>query len=307
MYFYLGLWFPQAYRGRAIAVLMVGGVLSNIIAGPLSALLLSMDNLAGLHGWQWLFLIEGLPAFVLSFVVLRFLPDGPADAPWLSDLERNVVASRLATDPPAEHRKFWPALRDPRVYALGLVWFGIVLSVYGFDLWLPQIVQGMGFSHLEIGFVVALIFAAGAVSQVLVAQSSDALGERIWHVALPTFVGAAGWIASAGLVESVVLTLLALTIVRVGINATYGPFWNLPTLFLGGPAAAGGIGLIAAMGSFGGFVGSFAMGFLKQTTGSYTAGMAFLAFGMLASAIIVLAYGRVITRCSEQLRAATSI
>jgi ACS family tartrate transporter-like MFS transporter len=291
IYFYLSLWFPEARRARVIALFMLGGPISNIIIGPLSALLLGLEDLAGLHGWQWLFLVEGLPAFFLAFVCLRILPNGPGDAHWLSETEKNVIAARLASDPPAHHSNVWSALRDPRLIFLALAWFGITSSIYGFDLWLPQIVQAMGFSHLQIGFITASIFAIGAISQFLVARSSDAMGERICHIALPALLAAAAWMASAGFGMAVLPVLIALTLVRLGLNATFGPILSLPLSFLNGSAAAGGMALMTAVGGFGGFASSFAMGVLKEMTGGYAAGMGVMAAGLVMSTAIVLVLG----------------
>lgn len=291
IYFYLSLWFPEARRARAIALFMLGGPISNIIVGPLSAVLLGMEDLSGLRGWQWLFLVEGLPAFFLAFVCLRLLPNGPSDARWLSETEKDVITARLADDAPARHSNVWSALRDPRLIFLALAWFGITSSIYGFDLWLPQIVQAMGFSHLHIGFITALMFAIGAFSQFLVARSSDATGERIWHIALSALLAAAAWLASAGFGTAVLPVLVALTLVRLGLNATFGPILSLPLSFLNGSAAAAGMALMTAVGGFGGFASSFAMGVLKEITGGYAAGMGVLAAGLVMSAVIVLVLG----------------
>ena len=152
-----------------------------------------MDGVLGLHGWQWLFLLEGLPAFLLAFAVLKLLPDGPAHASWLTGAEKKTIAARHAAEDSTEHRDLWPALRDPRVLALGLVNFGIQCGLYGVQLWLPQIVQAMGFSNLATGFVVALPYVAGMGAMILWGRSSDARGERIWHVALPVLLAASGF------------------------------------------------------------------------------------------------------------------
>jgi MFS transporter, ACS family, tartrate transporter len=293
IYFYLSLWFPEARRARAIALFMLGGPISNIVVGPLSALLLGMDNIAGLHGWQWLFLVEGLPAFLLAFLCLKWLPDGPGGARWLSDSEKTVIASRLSNDPPARHTSARTALQDPRLIFLALAWFGITSSIYGFDLWLPQIVQALGFSNLQIGFIASSMFAIGAISQYLVARSSDAQGERIWHIAVPTLMAAAAWVACATFGAAVLPVLIALTLVRLGLNSTFGPILALPLSFLGGSAAASGAALMTVLGGLGGFASSFAMGNLKETTGGYAAGMAVLAAGLVVSVAIVLALGHV--------------
>lgn len=287
---YLGLWFPERYRASAVAVFYLGGPLSNIIGGPISGALLGMDEVGGLGGWQWLFLVEGLPAFFLSFAALKLLPNGPNDASWLNSSERNIIARRMAAEPPADHRDLWSALCDPRVYAFGIAYLGIALSIYGFDFWLPQIIQPMGFSNLAIGFIVATIFSVGFATQLICARSSDASGERVWHITLAALFAAIAWIG-VGLASWFPLALLALTAVRAGINATYGPFLSMPLSFLRGPAAAGGMALIVAFAGLGGFIGPVAIGVLKEATGNYASGMAFLAGGLVISAIIVFWLG----------------
>ena len=198
---------------------------------------------------------------------------------------------RLDSEDTAELREFWPALRDPRVATIGLVIFGVNVGVYGYLLWLPQIVQGMGFSNRATGLVVALPLAAGVVSMILWGRSSDASGERIWHTALAILFAAAGFVM-ASLVQSNLLALTALTLVAIGLNAFYGPFWSLPSTFLRGPAAAGGIALVNAVGALGGLLGPTIIGVLKELTGGYGASMAILAGALVLSALLVLTLGR---------------
>jgi MFS transporter, ACS family, tartrate transporter len=156
MIFYLTLWFPQTNRARFTATFIIANPLSFVIGGPLSGIILGMDAIFGLAGWQWLFLFEGLPAFLLAFAVLKLLPDGPAAAPWLTVDEKKEIITRLAAEDSPGERDLWQALRDPRVFALSLVLLGIVSGSLGVQLWLPQIVRAMGFASLATGFVVAL-------------------------------------------------------------------------------------------------------------------------------------------------------
>ena len=145
-------WFPREYRARLVGIFMAAIPFASTVGGPLSSLILQMDGTYGLRGWQWLFLLEGTPATVLAFAVLAFLPSSPNDAPWLNAEEKRIVAARLAAETAAhEHNDLGPALGDIRVYALGVVYFGYAMGAYGVQLWLPQIVQAMGFSTLEIG------------------------------------------------------------------------------------------------------------------------------------------------------------
>ena len=292
MVLYLTYWFPHAYRARLVAIFMAAIPFANIIGGPLSSLILQLDGAAGLHGWQWLFLVEAAPALLLAFAVLRFLPNGPADASWLTSEEKRTVAARLGKEDSAQHHDFWPALRDPRLWALGVVYLGYSAGAYGVQLWLPQIVQAMGFSTLATGFLVALPYIVTMVAMIVWGRSSDASGERIWHVAVPAFIAFGGLIV-ASLTGSNFVVFVALTFVLAGLLALQGPFWSLPPMFLSGTAAAGGIAFINTIGTgFGGFIGPSLVGVIKDATGGYAVGMAVLAIGPMLTATIVLALGR---------------
>jgi ACS family tartrate transporter-like MFS transporter len=290
MVFYLTLWFPRGYRARFTAMFVTGIPLASIIGGPLSGLILGMDGLGGLHGWQWLFLMEGVPAGLLAFAVLKYLPDSPASAPWLSLDEKETVVGHIATDDLVGKRDLWPALRDPRVLALGLVGFGNGAALYGSQLWLPQIIRAMGFSNLGTGFVIALPYVAGMAAMILWGRSSDHRGERVWHIAIACLISAAGF-AAASLTQSNVITVLALTFGVVGTLAYFGPFFSFPSSFSSGPAAAGGIALVNTLSNFGGFLGPTVFGMIKERTGNYADAMVALAIALTASAVIVLALG----------------
>jgi ACS family tartrate transporter-like MFS transporter len=302
MILYMTYWFTKAYRARLVALFMAANPLANIVGAPLSSLILGMNGVLGLAGWQWLFLLEGVPAILLAFAVLKFLPDKPKDAPWLSENEKALIATGLANDDTAEQRDFWPALRDARVYALGIVYFGYSMAFYGVGLWLPQIVQGMGVSNLATGFVIAPSYIAAVIAMIFWGRSSDKRNERIWHVALPALMMVAAFLV-ASLVHSNLVIFLALSLVLVGSMALQGPFWVLPSAFLSGAAAAGGIALINTMGTAaGGFAGPYILGFLRQATGGYAVGMAVLAIGPMLTAAIVLALGRAAARQSLAIK-----
>jgi ACS family tartrate transporter-like MFS transporter len=197
IFFYLTLWFPPSYRGRFIASFMAAAPLSGVVGGPLSGSILSMGDVLGLHSWQWLFLIEGLPASLLAFAVLKFLPDGPAAARWLSADEKKTIVAQLSAESAAEHHELWRALTDVRVIALGLVNFGVLAGANGVALWLPQIVKAMGYSTLLTGFIVALPNLISTVVMISWGRSSDAKGERAWHVAIPALIAASSFIAAS--------------------------------------------------------------------------------------------------------------
>jgi MFS transporter, ACS family, tartrate transporter len=293
MWLYLTYWFPRAYLARYTANFMIAVPLSFVIGGPLASLILGMDGVAGLRGWQWLFLMEGLPAFLLSFAVLKVLPDRPPRASWLTDEEKRTVAARLTTEDLPGRRDLWAGLRDPRVLALGFASFCFQASGYGLALWLPQIVQGMGFSNFANGFIVASSFALGIPAIILGGRSSSMRDERIWHVVLPLLLAAFAF-ALAGVMQSNVAVLAMFTFGWLGFYFAFGPFYSLPSTFLRGTAAAGGIGLFNTLGSLGGFFGPSLFGVLKQGSGDYATGLAAAAFGLVLAALIVFSVGRAI-------------
>jgi ACS family tartrate transporter-like MFS transporter len=294
MIFYLSLWFPANMRAKYGALYFLAVPLANVIGAPLSSAILEMDGTLGLHGWQWLFLIEAAPALLLAAVVFFFLPDGPAVAHWLSSWERAVIVERLAAErgPGLEHvSAVWRALLDPRVVLMCAVYFAVVVGLYGITFWLPQIVQSMGFSHREIGVIAALPYAVAVVAMIAWGAHSDAAQERVLHVALASLLGAVAFIFSAVL-ESQLQVLIALALAAIGVCSTLAPFWAIPPLFLTGTGAAAGIALINAVGNLGGFIGPYAVGWALQETGSYGGGMAMLAASMTMGAVLVLAMGR---------------
>jgi ACS family tartrate transporter-like MFS transporter len=298
MVFYLTLWFPQAYRARVNAYFYSGIPLAFVLGGPLSSLILEMDGIAGLRGWQWLFIIEGLPACFLAVAALRLLPDSPRQAKWLTAEEQATVATRVAADDKAEQRSLWPALWDIRVIALGMAYAGWQFGFYGLGLWLPQIIQAMGFSNFTNGFITALPFLAAIVAMQLWSRSSDRRGERIWHVAIAALISASGFAAAsaASAAGSDVGVVLALTVAASGLISYMPPFLSLPPTFLGGTAAAGGIGLVSSLGRIGAMLGPSVVGLLLEATGDYSAAMVAMAAGQALAAVIVLGMGRMIQR-----------
>jgi ACS family tartrate transporter-like MFS transporter len=293
MFLYLTYWFPRGYLARYTAYFMIANPLSFVIGGPLASLILGMGGTGGLRGWQWIFLIEGIPAFLLAFVVLKFLADGPARAAWLTSEEKVAVAARLAIEEPAGRPDLWPALRDPRVLALGIAYFMFNVSSYGVYLWLPQIVRAMGFSNTATGFIVALCFVASTPAMILCGRSSSRRGERIWHVGLSWLLAGAS-LATASLVQSNAIILAAFAIGLAAQYAPFGAFFSLPSSFLRGTAVAGGIGLIGTFGNIGAFLGPVLIGVLVQGSGNYRTGFAADGIGYALAALIVIAVGRML-------------
>jgi ACS family tartrate transporter-like MFS transporter len=294
MIFFLTLWFPATYRARIIGYFMAAIPLSTVIGAPISGALLGLDGFFGLRGWQWLFVLEAVPALILSVVVLLYLTDKPAEATWLADDERRWLVDRLAAEErqrvTARHYSVMEALLNPRVLALSLVYFGAVAVNYGLSFFLPQIVKAFGLSNLQTGFVSAIPFVVGVVSIVWWGRRSDAKMERRFHTAFPLFVAAAGMAAGAFL-DDPTAKMVAFSIAGFGIFATLPVFWTLPTAFLSGAAAAGGIAIINSIGNLSGFAGPFVMGWVKDRTGSFTDGLLVLAGAAIVAMVIVLALG----------------
>jgi MFS transporter, ACS family, tartrate transporter len=288
---YLTQWFARSFRTRMTAVFMTSIPLASMIGGPLSGAILGMNGIAGLAGWQWLFLLEGLPACLLGLAVLRFLPESPAHALWLSAEEKRLIGARVANEDTAQHREVWPALRDPRLIAFGLVNFAILFGVYGVQLWMPQMVQAMGFSNTQTGFITALPYVASLPVMILWGRSADLQDERVRHVAIPALFAAACF-GAASLASSGLLALVAISLALVGLLAMQPSFFSLLSVFLSGPALAGGIALVISLSNVGSFLGPGLVGVLKEETGGYSAVMAVFGFVLILAALIVLALGR---------------
>ena len=289
--FYLTLWFPAQYRARIIGYFMAAIPLSSVLGAPLSGLLLGLEGAAGLHGWQWLFIIEAVPAVLLSIVVLFYLTDRPSDALWLPANSRAWLAERLTQEQrqreTAQHFTVAQALLNPHVIALGLVYFGAVACNYGIGFFLPQIVKGFGLTNLQTGFVTAIPYIVGTLSIVYWGRHSDRTGERKWYAAFALFVAAASILAASFLADPT-LKMIAFTVSAFGVFGCLPVFWTLPTSFLSGAAAAGGIAIINSIGNLSGFAGPYAMGYIKDATGGYEGGLQLLAgLGFLAMVIVL--------------------
>ena len=247
--FYLSEWFPADARARAVARFMTAIPVSGVIGGPISGALLGLSGWLGLTGWQWLFLLEGLPAVALGIAVLRYLPDRPENAAWLAPEQRTWLLERLATERErcVEHHGFsvLRALSSGVVWQMGLlVFLSISFGQYALSLWLPQIVRGFsGLTDLQVGFVSAIPNLVAAVAMVIVGANSDRTGERCLHIAVASGVAAIGFFGCA-LVKSPVLAVMFMSLAAAGLLSAHGPFWPLPSKFLTGAAAAGGIALI---------------------------------------------------------------
>ena len=290
--FYLTLWFPAAYRARIIGYFMAAIPLSSVLGAPVSGALLGLDGVMGLHGWQWLFLVEAAPAVLLAFVVFYYLTDRPADATWLPQEGRTWLANRLTLEQrqreAVQHFTVKQALLNPKVLALSLVYFGAVACNYGIGFFLPQIVKGFGLSNLATGFVTAIPYAVGVVAIIYWGRRSDQKQERKFHAAAALAVAVVG-IAASTFLPDPTMKMLALSVAAFGVFGALPVFWTLPTSFLSGAAAAGGIAIINSIGNLSGFVGPYLVGYIKDQTGSFDGGLLCLAaFGFIAMVIVLV-------------------
>lgn len=292
MILYLTYWFPSHARGRAVGRFMTATAIAGAIGSPISGLLLGLNGVRGLGGWQWLFLIEGIPAVILGIVTLVYLPDGPTRAKWLNTEEKKWIAetlererSQTASDGAHSMRD---ALRSSRVWTFAAIYFAVIMSFYGITFWLPQIVKAFsGATDLVVGMISALPWIAATIGMVLISRNSDLTRERRLHVALSAITGSVGLIA-AGAVHNPVLELAALSLAAVGIWGTLGPFWALSSESLAGTGAAAGIALINSVGNLGGFLGPYLVGWIRDNTESFAIALIALAMFPLTGAAITL-------------------
>jgi MFS transporter, ACS family, tartrate transporter len=306
--FYLTYWYPARERARAYAWFLAAIPVCGVIGGPISGALLGLDGWLGLEGWQWLFLLEGIPSVLVGFAVLWLLPDRPRDARWLPPAERAWLEERMAAERAervAPHgESLLRTLRNPLVWWLGLSYFLLVVGLYGFALWLPQLVKASGdFSNFEVGLITAIPYATAAAGMVLVGRSSDRTGERYLHLVMPALAGVVGFLAATRTGSTGPL-IAALSLCAFGVLGWLGPFWALPTAFLREQAAAGGIALINSMGAVGGFVGPYLIGNIKERTGEFAPGLLVLAGSLAAAAVIVLGLRATALRRSGDVRTA---
>ncbi|WP_233852935.1 MFS transporter [Paraburkholderia sp. HD33-4] len=292
MIFYLTTWFPAAYRARAISYLQVAGPMSFLIGAPISSALLGFDGYLGMHGWQWMFILEAVPAILLSGLVLFLLSDNPRSAKWLSPDECDWLTKTLASEEKrrTDVRQYsvLQAMVEPRVLLMALVHFNIVLSVYGVGFFLPQIVKGFGLSNFQTGLVSAIPYIAGSVGIIWLGRRSDATKERRLHTAVPLLVAAVALIVAAS-TQTLEVKMMAFSFAAFGAYGCVSAFWTLPSTFLSGAAVAGAIAIISCIGALGGFAGPWVMGLVKDATGSFSGGLYFLGIMDLLAVAIVLA------------------
>jgi ACS family tartrate transporter-like MFS transporter len=290
MILYFTYWFPAKYRARVIAALFLAVPGANALTAIISGALLQMDGIFGLRGWQWLYIMEALPAVLLAFAVLALMTDRPAKANWLAPDERAWLEGVLEAERSRKvtaHGEFtlFQALTNPTVLLLSAIYFTIVTATYGITFFLPPILKGLGLSDFGTGLATAIPYTVGTVGMLAWSWSSDRHNERRMHFALACLLATAGLIA-VGWFNGSYWAILAMSFAAVGLYGSKPSFWPLPSTFLTGAAAAGGIALVNSIGNLGGFVGPYVVGWIKDATGSFDAGLYFLAACALASAVL---------------------
>ena len=294
---YLSLWFPAKQRAVAAAWFMAAAPISTAIGSPISGAIMQLPSVLGLADWQLLYIIEALPAIVLGFVVLKFLTDTPSQAQWLRSEERKWLIAKLDAEAGARKSRSghtagaMNALRDPRVLALALIYFGTSAGLYTLGLWAPLIIRQFGFTPLETGLLNGIPSVLAVIAMILWARHSDKTEERTWHVVIPCVLACVGFVF-AGMANTALLVVLALVVVNIGISAAKAPVWAMPSVFLSGAGAAAGIAMINSIGNLGGFVGPFVIGWLKGRTGSFASGLYVVGATLAVSAIVTLLLSR---------------
>ena len=288
---YLSYWFPARNRAGVIALFMAAAPIATAIGSPISAALLEMHGIMGLAGWQWMFLIEAIPAVILGVVVFFYMTDRPEKAAWLKPDEREWLVKTMqaedANKGDQQHHSILRGLANPRVLALALIYFGTSAGLYTLGIWAPQIIKELGVSSMTVGLLNAIPPIISVVAMILWSRHSDKTNERTWHVALACLTAAVG-LAIAASTGSMFGLIAALTIVNVGISCSKPPLWSMPTMFLSGAAAATGIATINSIGNLGGFAGPAMIGWVKDQTGSFAGGLYFVAGLLILSTVLTL-------------------
>jgi len=297
--YYITQWFPVRHRGKILGLFILSQPIAMMITGPVSGGLLGMEGVLGLHGWQWLFIVIGTPAILLTWPVLRWLPDGPRQVNWLSEDEKNWLTGELEKDlreyGQTRHGNPLHALKDFRVLLLALFYLPVTLSIYGLGLWLPTLIKQFGGSDLTTGFVSAVPYVFGIIGLLIIPRSSDRFNDRYGHLAVLYVLGAAGLFGAAWFAAPM-LQLAALCVVAFALFSCTAVFWTLPGRFFAGASAAAGIALINSVGNLGGYLGPFVVGALKEATGQLSSGLYFLTGVMLFGLVLTFIVHRVLER-----------
>jgi MFS family permease len=291
MIFYLTYWYGERRMGRVLAAVMLAAPVAGVLGAPLSTwLMTSMSGTHGLAGWQWMFVVEGLPCVVLGVLAFRVLVDKPAQASWLTPAEKQMLATELQTTT-VGHHSFAQVARDPRVYMLALAYFTLICGIYTVSFWLPSIIKAQGVTDtMQIGLYSMIPSIAAAIAMVFIGRSSDRHGERRMHSAVPAFIGAIALALAAVTSGSLALSLVYMTVATAAIWASYTVFWAIPSQYIKGDAAAGGIALINTIGLIGGFLSPTIIGYTRTATGSLQTGLLVMVALLVVGSGILLAF-----------------
>lgn len=296
--FYLTLWFPAAQRVTVLGIFILAQPISNALGAPVSGMLLNLEGVAGLHGWQWLYILEGIPAILLGIITPFVMTDRPEHAKWLKPEERewlsNTMSAELAHKQKSGNHNFLAGLKDPRTIAYSALYFGLVCGIYGLGLWLPTIVKALGkFDSTQVGFIVFIPYAIAAVFVYFWSKRSDRTGNRVWHASMSMVLAAVGLLGAGYLLPvNAVLAMVFLTLAAMGIYSAIAPFLAMPSAALTGAAAAAGLAMVNSLGNLGGFVAPYIVGILKDATGNSQSGLAFLAACLAVTAAATYLYAR---------------
>ena len=301
---YLTYFFPATYRARIVGVFMVAIAAAGFVGSPISGAILYLDGWLGVRGWQWVFILEAIPAVLLGLLALVWLTDAPAHAKWLTPAQRDWLSAKLAAERARQgrvpHMSVWRVIRDKHVLVMALVYSGPAAASSGLNIWLPTIIKSFGLSNMQTGFLAAVPYGIAAVLMVLWGHHSDRVGERIWHTATPIAAIAVGLLLTF-FVSSLWPVMLLMTLVVVGTRASNGPFWALSTEFLSAPVAAAGIAQINALGNLSGFGANYLIGAIADATGSYPLSLApiMLLAAVAAAAVVWISRGHVSVVAAE--------
>ncbi len=291
MILYITYWFPSHRRAKIVAILLAGSAVSGIVGGPLSGYI--MRSFAGSHGiagWQWLFILEAIPAVILGIVVLFTFDDRVVDAKWLSPEQKAIVAAEIDEEAGVKtHQTILSVFASPRVWLMGAIYFGIEMGSYAIGFWLPTIIRETGVKDsFQIGLRTMVPYSLALIFMILTGRHSDRTRERRWHIIVPCLIAAIGFALCTQGASSPFFAMIGMNMAVVGVVTSVPMFWALPTSFLGGAAAAAGIALVNCTGNLGGFFSPAIIGILKTHTGTLNSGLLLITACMLASAILIL-------------------